>query len=123
MITEFQKHWEEEYKIKTTEELQSLIDTRNRRETLRRNEMNVKTQRDRNTTDETRTDTGDGGDGRQVSHSKQRHSLSFYFKTGTVKRIESKEDRKRFFLISSLLDPHSKSLRVFCDDKHFPTPW
>ncbi len=32
------------------------------------------------------------------------------------------EDRKRFFLITSLLDPHTKSLR-FCDDKHFPTSW
>ena len=32
------------------------------------------------------------------------------------------EDRKRFFLIASLLDPHTKSLS-FCDDKHFPTSW
>jgi hypothetical protein len=30
------------------------------------------------------------------------------------------EDRKSFFLIASLLDPHTKSLN-FCDDKHFPT--
>jgi hypothetical protein len=30
------------------------------------------------------------------------------------------EDRKRFFLIASLLDPHTKFLS-FCDDKHFPT--
>ena len=54
MIVEFQKHWEEEYKIKTTEELQSVIDKRNTR-----NEKNVKTQHDRNTVsdmDETRTD-------------------------------------------------------------------
>ncbi len=29
-------------------------------------------------------------------------------------------DRKRFFLIASLLDPRTKSLS-FCDDKHFPT--
>ena len=57
MIAEFQKHWEEEYKIKTTEELQSVIDKRNTR-----NEKNVKTQRDRNTTTdmyETRTDGDD----------------------------------------------------------------
>ncbi len=32
------------------------------------------------------------------------------------------EDRKSFFLIASLLDPHTKSLS-FCDDKHFPTSW
>jgi hypothetical protein len=32
------------------------------------------------------------------------------------------EDRKRFFLIASLLDPRTKSLS-FCDDKHFPTSW
>ena len=32
------------------------------------------------------------------------------------------EDRKRFFLITSLLDPRTKSLS-FCDDKHFPTSW
>ena len=32
----------------------------------------------------------------------------------------SNEDRKSFFLIASLLDPHTKSL-IFCDDKHFPT--
>ncbi len=31
MNAEFQKHWEEEYKIKTTEELQSVIDKRNTR--------------------------------------------------------------------------------------------
>ena len=31
MIDEFQKHWEVEYKIKTTEELQSVIDKRNTR--------------------------------------------------------------------------------------------
>ena len=45
MISEFQNHWEEEYKIKTAEELQSVIDKRNTR-----NEKNVKTPRDRNTT-------------------------------------------------------------------------
>jgi hypothetical protein len=32
------------------------------------------------------------------------------------------EDRKSFFLIVSLLDPHTKSLS-FCDDKRFPTSW
>ena len=45
MIAEFQKHWEEEYKIKTVAELQSVIDKRNTR-----NEKNAKTYRDRNTT-------------------------------------------------------------------------
>ena len=99
MIAEFQKHWEEEYKIKTTEELQSLIDKRNTR-----NEKNVKTQRDRNTADdmdETRSDgddddeggnsedehgeyedrSGSGGDG-TVSHSKRRQAYSFSYTTG-----------------------------------------
>ena len=35
--------------------------------------------------------TGSGGDG-TVSHSKRRQVLSFYYTTGTVKRMESKED-------------------------------
>ena len=59
MIAEFQNHWEEEYKInlKTSDQLQSVIDKRNTR-----NEKNTQTQRDRNTTadmDETRTDGDD----------------------------------------------------------------
>jgi hypothetical protein len=59
MIVEFQKSWEEEYEIKTSEQLQSVIDKRNTR-----NEKNTQTQRDRNTTsdmDEVRAD-GDYGD-------------------------------------------------------------
>ena len=32
------------------------------------------------------------------------------------------EDRKRFFLIGSLLDPRTKFLS-FSDDKHFATSW
>ena len=111
MIAEFQNHWEEEYKInlKTSDQLQSVIDKRNTR-----NEKNVQTQRVRNTTtdmDEVRTDgddddetgyseddhgededgAGSGGDG-SVSHSKRRQAHSFYFTTGAVKRIQSKED-------------------------------
>ena len=109
MIAEFQNHWEEEYKIKTSDQLQSVIDKRNTR-----NEKNAQTQRDRNTAadmDEARADgdddneagyseddhgededgTGSGGDG-AVSHSKQRQDHSFYFTTGAVKRMESKED-------------------------------
>ena len=39
MIAEFQNHWEDEYKIKTSEQLQSVIDKRN---TL--NEKNSQTQ-------------------------------------------------------------------------------
>jgi hypothetical protein len=38
MIAEFQKHWQEEYKIKTSEQLQSVIDKRNTR-----NEKNAQT--------------------------------------------------------------------------------
>ena len=44
MITEFQKDWEEEYKIKMVEELQSVVDKRNTR-----NKKNAKTEHDRNT--------------------------------------------------------------------------
>ena len=54
LIAEFQRHWEEQYKIKTSEQLQSVIDTRNTR-----NEKNAQTQRERDTTadmDETRAD-------------------------------------------------------------------
>ena len=80
----------------------------------RNEKKNAQTQRDRNTTadmDEARADTddddevgyseddhgededgsGSGGDG-TVSHSKRRQSHSFYFTTGTVKRMVSKED-------------------------------
>ena len=109
MITEFQKSWEQEYKIKTSEQLQSVIDKRNTR-----NEQNAKTQRDRETAadmDEARADGDDddevgsseddhgededgaatGGDG-TVSHCKRRQARSFYFTTGAVKRMQSKED-------------------------------
>ena len=32
------------------------------------------------------------------------------------------EERKRFYLISTLLDPHTKMLS-FCDNKYFPSSW
>ena len=32
------------------------------------------------------------------------------------------EERKRFYLIASLLDPHTKMLS-FCDNKYFPSSW
>jgi hypothetical protein len=106
MIAEFQRHWEEQYKIKTSEQLQSVIDKRN---TL--NEKNTQTQRERDTAadmDEARADgddddeggnseddhgeyedgTGSAGD-RTVSHSKRRQARSFYFTTGAVKRMQS----------------------------------
>ena len=105
----YQVHWEEEYKIKTSEQLQSVIDKRNTR-----NEKNTQTQRERDTAadmDEARADgddddeggnseddhgeyedgTGSAGDG-TVSPSKRRQAHSFYFTTGAVKRIQSKED-------------------------------
>ncbi len=79
-----------------------------------RNEKNAQTQRDRNTAadmDETRADGDDDdeagyseddhgededgagrtGDG-TASHSKRRQAHSFYFTTGALKRMESKED-------------------------------
>jgi hypothetical protein len=102
MIAEFQKSSEEEYEIKTSEQLQSVIDKRNTR-----NEKKAQTQRDRNTTtdmnevrsdgdddDETgysEDDHGEDEDG-SVSHSKRRQAHSFNFTTGVVKRMESKED-------------------------------
>jgi hypothetical protein len=91
MIAEFQKHWQEEYKIKTSEQLQSVIDKRNTR-----HEKNPQTQRDRNTTtdmDETRADGDDDDeegyseddhledeDG-SASHSKRRQTNSFNLTT------------------------------------------
>jgi hypothetical protein len=102
MIVEFQKSWEEEYEIKTSDQLQSVIDKRNTH-----NEKNAQTQRDRNTDtnmDEVRADGDDDDetgysddehwedeDG-AASHSKRRQVHSFYFTTGVVKRMESKED-------------------------------
>jgi hypothetical protein len=32
------------------------------------------------------------------------------------------QDRKRFYLVSSLLDPHTKMIS-FCDNKCFPSSW
>ncbi len=86
-----------------------MIDKRNTR-----NEKNAQTQRERNTVpdmDEARADgddddevgyseddygededgSGSGGDG-TTSHSKRRQDHSFYFTTGAVKRMSSKED-------------------------------
>ena len=72
-----------------------------------RNEKNVKTQRDRNKAadmDETRADGDDDDEAGYseddhaedengaASHSKRRQARSFYFTTGAVKRMESKED-------------------------------
>ena len=109
MIAEFQRHWEEQYKIKTSEQLQSVIDKRN---TL--NEKNAQTQHERNTAadmDEARADGDDDDEGgnsededgeyedgagragdRTGSHSKRRQARSFYFTTGAVKRMSYKED-------------------------------
>jgi hypothetical protein len=36
--------------------------------------------------------------------------------------INLSEDRKRFYLVSSLLDLHTKMLS-FCDNKYFPSSW
>ena len=61
MIAEFQRNWEEQYKIKTSEQLQSVIDKRN---TL--NEKNAQTQHERNTPadmDEARADGDDDDEG------------------------------------------------------------
>jgi hypothetical protein len=102
MIAEFQKHWQEEYKIKTSKQLQSVIDKRNTR-----HEKNAQTQRDRNTAtdmDETRSDGDDDNEAGYseddhlededgtASHSKRRQARSFNLTTGSVKRMESKKD-------------------------------
>jgi hypothetical protein len=94
MIAEFQKHCKEEYKINTSEQLQSVIDKRNTR-----NEKNAETQVDRNTAadmDEVRADgddddeagyseddNGEDEDG-SFSQSKRRHPRSFYFTTALI---------------------------------------
>ena len=109
MIAEYQRNWEEQYKIKTSEQLQSVIDKRNTR-----NEKNAQTQRERDTAadmEEARVDGDDDDEGgnsededgeyedgagsagdRTASHSKRRQARSFYFTTGAVKRMQSKED-------------------------------
>ena len=88
---------------------QSVIDKRNTR-----NEKNAQTQRERDTAadmDEARADGDDDDEGgnsededgeyedgagsagdRTASHSKRRQARSFYFTTGAVKRMQSKED-------------------------------
>jgi hypothetical protein len=33
-----------------------------------------------------------------------------------------REDRKRFYLVSNLLDPYTKMLS-FCDNKYLPSSW
>jgi hypothetical protein len=102
MIAEFHNHWQEEYKIKTSEQLQSVIDKRNTR-----NEKNAQTQRHRNTVtdmDEVRADGDDDDEAGYseddygedengaVSHSKRIQARSLNLTTGVVKRMESKED-------------------------------
>jgi hypothetical protein len=101
MIAEFKKNWQEEYKIKTSEKLQSVIDKRNTH-----NEKNTQTQGVRNTAtdmEESRADGDDDDESRYSendhwededgasSHSKRRQAHSFNLTTGTVKRMESKE--------------------------------
>jgi hypothetical protein len=103
MIAEFQRHWEEQYNIKTSEQLQSVIDKRN---TL--NEKNTQTQHERNTAadmDEARSDgdnDDEGGDSEDdhgeyedgagiacdgtASQTKRRQVRSFYFTTRECSR-------------------------------------
>ena len=86
------------------------------------------------------------GEGRAASgvQRKRRQERSFYFTTEAVKSMHSKEggiltksvredlelrwvtnlseERKRFYLIATLLDPRTKLLS-FCDNKYFPSYW
>ncbi len=79
-----------------------MIDKRNTHQ-----EKNTQTQRDRNTTADMDEDREDGDDDDDTgyseddnaededgasSHSKRRQVRSFYFTTGALKRMESKED-------------------------------
>jgi hypothetical protein len=93
IIAEFQKIGKQSTKL--TLQLQSVIDKRNTR-----NEKNTQTQRmdevrtDGDDDDETgysEDDHGEDEDGSAL-HSKRRQTRSFYFTTGAVKRMESKED-------------------------------
>jgi hypothetical protein len=68
MIAEFQKHWQEEYKIKTSERLQSVIDKRNTH-----HEKNAQTQRDRNTVIDIDESRADGDDDDVVGYSEDEH--------------------------------------------------
>ena len=68
MITEFQRNWEEQYKIKTSEQLQSVIDKRNTR-----NEKNDQTQRERNTVSDMDETRADGDDDDEVGYSEDGH--------------------------------------------------
>ena len=115
MIAEFNKRFAEEYKIKTAAALEAVIEKRNAA-----NKNNAKTVRDRNTAadiaeagadeddddeqgnseegvsenateDEDEDEEGEGGKG-TGSQFKCRQARSFYFTTGAVNRIESKQD-------------------------------
>ena len=68
MIAEFQRHWEEQYKIKTSEQLQSVIDKRNTR-----NEKNAQTQRERDTAADMDEARADGDDDDEVGSSEDDH--------------------------------------------------
>jgi hypothetical protein len=71
MMTEFQKSWEQEYKIKTSEQLQSVIDKRN---TL--NEKNAQTQHERNTAADMDDARADGDDDDEGGNSEDPSALS-----------------------------------------------
>jgi hypothetical protein len=68
MIAEFQKHWQEVYKIKTSVQLQSVIDKGNTR-----NEKNTQTQRDRSTTTDMDEVRADGDDDDEAGYSEDDH--------------------------------------------------
>jgi hypothetical protein len=115
MIAEYQRNWEEQYKIKTSEQLQSVIDKRNTR-----NEKNTQTQRERDTAADMEETRVDGDDDDEGGNSEDEDGEYDWFGPANPRNLN--EERKSFFLIASLLDPRTKSLS-FCDDKHFPTSW
>jgi hypothetical protein len=77
-----------------------------------------------------KTNTGEGGKGKKSrtvsddsAHScvqSVRHNIREDMEDRWVTNLS--EDRKRFYLVSSLLDPRTKMLS-FCDNKYFPSSW
>ena len=70
MIDEFQKNWQDEYKIKTSDQLQSVIDKRNTRN------KNAKTKHDRNTVDDMDETRPHGDDDDESGYSEDDHGRS-----------------------------------------------
>ncbi len=145
MIREFNEQWEKDYVRKTAETLETQTVRRKRTTELNSQREDIDEVMGEGGGDE--EEDGESEDGYEDGHGTggadkrsgtQRRKLhSFYFRTGAVVQSVRKniredmedrwvtnlsEDRKRFYLVSSLLDPHTKILS-FCDNKYFPKSW